>query len=70
MKPKLSLVKTCYALKELLVSVYKIEKGMIMATGYKEDPKNKTVELTIDGRVTKDEFNQISNQMDAFIGSY
>lgn len=41
-----------------------------MTTGYKEDAKSKTVELTINGKVTKDEFNQIATQMDAFIATH
>jgi len=41
-----------------------------MSTLYIEDPTNKTVELVIDGKVTKDDFNRIASQLETFIGTH
>ncbi|MEN8236878.1 MAG: STAS/SEC14 domain-containing protein [Pseudomonadota bacterium] len=41
-----------------------------MATQYKEDPEHKLVELVVDGKVTKEDFDHIATQMEAFIASH
>lgn len=38
-----------------------------MTTLYKEIPENKTVELTVDGKVTKEDFERVSGLLHKFI---
>lgn len=38
-----------------------------MTTQYKEHPEIKTVEIIVNGKVTKDEFDEIAPKMEAFI---
>lgn len=41
-----------------------------MTVTYKEIPEEKTVELTVSGKVTKEDFNRISTQFEAFIDQH
>ncbi len=41
-----------------------------MATQYKEYPNYKLVELIVDGKVTQEDFDRISGQMETFIATH
>ncbi len=41
-----------------------------MATTYIEDDANKTIEIIVDGKVTKAEFDKLSAKMEAFIETH
>lgn len=41
-----------------------------MATTYIEDDENKTIEIIVDGKVTKAEFDKLSQKMEAFIETH
>ena len=41
-----------------------------MSTTQKEDPANKTVEIVVNGKVTKDDYNRIAGQLESFISTH